>query len=167
MPGELQHTGTRTKGTPAGASPLLPLPSLPGWQALKAPSPWLSWRDTEHLRGGRGAGPAPEGQELRQAQRVSCSALLPHARLGGGEEGLAARCQVGTVRQLHRQGRPGDGSLILAGMEGSPHPSISSPTRGKGMDGGTARIPRSGLHTALTAPASCAPKGGCLLAQPG
>lgn len=49
----------------------------------------------------------PEGQELRQAQRVSCSAPLPYARLGGVEEGLGAKCQVGTVRQLHRQGQPG------------------------------------------------------------
>lgn len=41
VPGE-PHRDTHTKGTSAGASPLLPFPSLPGWQALKALSPWLS-----------------------------------------------------------------------------------------------------------------------------
>lgn len=49
--------------------------------------------------------------------------------------------------------------------EGAAHPSISSPTRGQGMGLttlGTASVPTAGLHTP---PASCTPKGGCLLAR--
>lgn len=59
VPGRARsQPGTQRRPRP-GASPSLPFPSLPGWQAVKAPSPRLGCQGERASGRKRGAGPAP------------------------------------------------------------------------------------------------------------
>lgn len=184
------HTDTQ-RGPRLGASPLLSFPSVPGWQAVKAPSPRLGCQGDRASGRKGGAGPTPGGAGSFSAHTGVLSGKhkdrvverrCPMPAFGwsrGSQARLGAKHWVGTAGQPAPTGSPHRvGAEVPPPWQEQPlweetclsqHLKPCNKWRGWGSPHWAQPVsPCQGCIHQQTPPSShCAPKGGCFLAQEG